>query len=73
MGDLVNVSFDVDRAFHARLSKAIPWGIKGELMRRLLSMVVEVVEKHGEAAIGVLLSGEFEIVPKYGAKKGKKI
>lgn len=74
VGEPVKISVDVDREFHHRMQKALGWGIKARLVRCILEMIVEAVERQGEVIIGAILSGEYRIVytPKTRPKKGQK-
>jgi len=43
------------------MRNALPWGVIGRVMRILLIQVLELVETHGEVALGALLSGKITI------------
>lgn len=40
----------------------IPWGIRSEVIRKLLDMALTLTEKHGTMAIGAILDGAIDIV-----------
>ena len=58
----VRISFLVPYALKER-SKKIVWGGRSPALRVLLERLVDAVEKHGQAMIGAVIDGKFEIVP----------
>lgn len=68
----VRVSVDISRDLHSRLSK-LPYGMRSEIMRRLLEMVADAIEKRGAIMVGAIMSGDFEldyIFPKVVSQHG---
>lgn len=53
----------IDEQMQQRLH-LIPWGIRSEVIRKLLSMALDLTEKHGALALGAILDGAIDIVVK---------
>ena len=52
----------VDKPMFDRLDKSIPWGVRSEVIRKLLAMTLDLTEKHGTAAIGAILDNQVEFI-----------
>lgn len=52
------VTFEVPRELNNRLDARCPWGLKSQLLRSVLEMVLFALEEHGEAALGLILAGK---------------
>ena len=52
----------VERQLFDRLDKSIPWGVRSEVIRKLLSMTLDLTEKHGTMAIGAILDNHVEFI-----------
>ena len=52
----------VEKTLFDRLDKSIPWGVRSEVIRKLLAMTLDLTEKHGTAAIGAILDNQVEFV-----------
>lgn len=56
------LSFTVDRELNNRFDRAVrTWGVKSELLRRVMEMVVDAAERDGEVIIGTILAGQMEL------------
>lgn len=51
----------IDQDLSERLN-IIPWGIRSEIIRKLLDMALTLTEKHGTMALGAILDGSIDIV-----------
>lgn len=60
-GEGIKINFEIPRELSYRLDTFVPWGVKATVFRRIIEMVVGLLSKHGNKALGPLLSGEFEL------------
>ena len=58
------VNFQVDKATHARLAK-VPWGYRAGVFRSFLRRFAAVYEQEGPRVLGLMLEGDYDIVPRY--------
>ena len=56
----VRLNFAIDPALKARLDN-IPWGTRSLLLSKLTSWLCDMHEQHGSMAIGLILSGRFQL------------
>ena len=58
----VNAIIRADQA--EKLQKLLPWGVKCHVVEKVIDMVIELIEEHGEHVIGFILEGKigFKIV-----------
>lgn len=54
------LTFTVPPDLKERFDK-IPWGFRSPVMRRLTEWFCDIHEQHGDLAIGIVLSKEFEL------------
>ena len=47
---------------------ARPWGSRSSVLRAVAGLLVDAVDRHGKAALGAIMSGDFEITIKNGAQ-----
>jgi len=59
----VRLTISISKEDHKKFSK-IRWGLRSELVKIVLSKIVDSAEKHGQAIYGFILDGEFDIVPR---------
>ncbi len=65
----VRISFPVDDKLYARIER-IPWGVRAEVLRKLITRVMDSADEAGNLVYGAVIGGEFEI--KYKTKKSRK-
>ncbi len=51
----------VDRDMNKRFDAIVPHGMKSEVIRALMEVITEALEKHGEPLIGFVLTRKIEI------------
>lgn len=51
---------DLDRELSAKVDHFLPWGTKSEVLRRVIILLKDALEKDGPLVIGALLAGELE-------------
>lgn len=54
-------SVEVDRDLNRRLDEVIPWGLKSEVFRRLVILLVESIERDGKIVLGAVLAGDVRL------------
>ncbi len=59
--DTIRVHVDVDPDLHNRMSRVLPWGIKGQVLRMILMRVVVGLELDPRL-LGAFTSGHFKFV-----------
>lgn len=59
--DTIRMNFTIPRTLSNKLDTLIPWGVKATIVRNALEMIVDVLEKHGNAALGPLIAAQFEL------------
>jgi hypothetical protein len=59
----IHVNFEVPEELKIRWD-ALPWGFKTHTLEALVRRIVRVQEKYGNAGLGALMSGDFDIVPR---------
>ena len=59
--DQVRVNFHVDRTLNQRIEVKVPWGMKAHLMRAIMVMVADALDKHGDVVLGAILAGNMEL------------
>jgi hypothetical protein len=45
-------------------SKDIPWGIRSEVIRALLTRAIDAGNRHGALIYGAIMDGQFDIIPR---------
>ena len=60
--DSAHIHVQVDRSLHTRALKLIPWGLRSEMFRKVLEVILDAIERHGQVMIGALISGRIRIV-----------
>lgn len=55
------LSMDLDADLAERIEKTIPYGVKSEIIRRVLEMIVDAVDEEGHAFVGALLTGQLKL------------
>jgi hypothetical protein len=64
--DQTRINFPVDRELNRRIDAHVPWGMKASLMRVLIEMAADALDRHGEAVLGLLLVKKMELRIKKG-------
>lgn len=59
--ETIKMNFVIPRALSNKLDTLIPWGVKATIVRNALDMIVNLLEKHGNAALGPMIAGQFEL------------
>ena len=57
-----HIHIEVDRDLHTRALPCIPWGLRSEMFRKVLEMIVEAIEKHGSVMVGLIANGQMRLV-----------
>lgn len=57
------LAFTVDNPTFERAQR-IPHGMRSEILRQLLAVAMDTADKHGEAAYGALVVGQFVLTPR---------
>ena len=55
------ITFMISDEEHQKTRGNLPWGVQGLLLRNLLRIIVEAVERDGKIIIGAILSGDIEL------------
>lgn len=66
----VQIHISVDRKLHTRTLHAMPWGMRSELFRTILNLIVSLIEEHGPIIIGAILAGQVKLA--WDEEKGRK-
>lgn len=61
---MARINAQIPLELDERLHQIIPWGMKSLLLRALLEMTVEAVEKHGAVALSSILDKRFNPLTK---------
>lgn len=59
MSDVARLNVEIDHDLDEKLAKYIPRGLKSELVRVMLEVLVEDIEKHGRSVIGDVLDRKY--------------
>ena len=54
------LSFQVDDSYYQR-AHAMPWGIRAEVLRKLLEKTMDAADSKGDMIYGAILGGDFRI------------
>ena len=74
MDSNIRIVVPITREEQTRMRNLIPWGNIGRVVRILLFQVLDLVEQHGEVALGAILSGDatvLDIMKKRKEDKGE--
>lgn len=67
------LTVDIGRDLKEKMDRLLPWGLKGRVVSIVLETILNVVEQHGEIAIGALVSGRVSVLEVLSAlEKGGK-
>ena len=53
------ISVPIDASLHRRLQKAFPWGTQAAVIRRVLELLIDKVEKDGYNTIQLLIAAKY--------------
>ena len=53
------ISVTVDDELHERLQRAFPWGTQAAVIRRVVELLLDKIEKEGYNVIELLISGRY--------------
>jgi hypothetical protein len=56
------LSIQIDDKLDERMSKFLPWGTRQNVVRSLVEMLCDAVEKNGKGVVGLLVNGEFNFI-----------
>lgn len=59
MSDTRRLNIEIDAALDDKLSKYIPYGLKSTLVRTMLEVLMDDVEKYGRKVIGDVLDKKY--------------
>lgn len=54
------ISVPIDASLHRRLQKAFPWGTQAAVIRRVLELLIDKVEKDGYNTIQLLIAAKYD-------------
>ena len=55
------LSLEIDEDQYQKLQNLIPWGVKNQIFRVIISDLIEVIEKEGPLVIAALLSRKVKL------------
>jgi len=55
------LSLEIDQEQYQKLQSLIPWGVKNQIFRVIISDLIEVIEKEGPLVIAALLSRKIKL------------
>lgn len=55
------LSLEIDQEQYQKLQSLIPWGVKNQIFRVIISDLIEVIEKEGPLVIAALLSRKVKL------------
>ena len=55
------LSLEIDEEQYQKLQNLIPWGVKNQIFRVIISDLIEVIEKEGPLVIAALLSRKVKL------------
>jgi len=55
------LSLEIDPEQYQKLQSLIPWGVKNQIFRVIISDLIEVIEKEGPLVIAALLSRKIKL------------
>ncbi len=59
MADVARLNVEIDRALDAKLTELIPRGLKSTIVRTMLEILVDDIEKNGRSVIGDVLDKKY--------------
>ena len=59
--EVKRIAFEADEDLVERINTCLPWGMKAAVLRVVLELVVEAVEKEGAVFLGAVLSNEVRL------------
>lgn len=60
--EIIRLNVDVPKKLHDAITKVVPWGVKGKLVRSLLRLLAITAGKHGYSIVAAVLEGRAELV-----------
>lgn len=64
---MARINFEVRPALRDRYNETIPWGARGEVLRALTEMTLDLVDKYGKGVLNLIV--ERSIHPSIGVRK----
>lgn len=58
----VRMNFEVPETLFKRTQEALPWGVRANVIRAILEIIVRSVERDGQMILGAIMSGECRLV-----------
>lgn len=71
MDDEYRLTVTLDREVNRRLDAKLPWGSKTQLLRKVVELIADFVDKHGIVAVALVLEDRIELRAK-GSESGHK-
>jgi len=56
------LSIDLTMEQYSRFIRLVPYGSKGRLLVKVLDVLLDTIEKHGDLAIGAILSDKVSVI-----------
>lgn len=66
------LNVDITEEQDRKLRKLIPWGLKHQLFSIVVDELIEILEEHGEMAIGAILAKRIAVLEILKAKERKR-
>ena len=58
------LTLDVSDELFEQAQADIPWGVRSEVLRALLTKAIEAGNRHGTLIYGAIMDGQFDIIPR---------
>lgn len=60
-GEPARLSIEIPRDLHNRMNNFLPYGVKSLVIRKVLEMITDALEKNGEIFIGAVLADNIKL------------
>lgn len=71
--ELMRLNVEIPKSLHERIKQSIPWGLKADIVRRLLEMVDDSVRQYGVEFIIHLHQGKIKLTYTDGHNKDNSV
>ena len=61
MSKMKHVNVQLTPDVYNEMRETVPWGLRGQLIDRLLHLVVDAIREDGPIVIGAILAGEYKL------------
>lgn len=66
------LNVDISEEQDTKLRKLIPWGLKHQLFSVIVDELIQILEEHGEMAIGAILAKRISVLEIIRAKEKRR-